>query len=314
MNIVNNYLTEVSRFLPEAERSDILSELRSNIEEEIAERAVQDNRTPNESFAAEVLGRFGHPIKVASRYQPTRYLIGPGLFPAFTQTLKVVTVVAFCIQVFVALAIGQGSGWRIEPLALFKMSAEILFWAFASVTVAFAFIEQSGDRLSWYENWDPESLLRGELWTVRRSDVITNLIAEAVLLLWWNDVLVLQNWIPGMTEMQITLAPAWAAFFWPVNLLIAACIVLHAYVLVKGVWGRMTITMEVLTCAAALYVAGALLTGGELLRLSESLTYDVSSNLQNSARGALLVVAAITAWDLWLAIKLYRQRLLVLES
>lgn len=314
MNIVSNYLTEVGRFLPEADRSDILHELRSSIEEEIAEQAADAHQTPNEDMAAQVLGRFGHPIKVAGRYQPAKYLIGPGLYPAFTQTLKVVTVVAFCIQIFVALAIGQSSDWRIEPFSLLKMSVETLFWAFAIVTSVFVVLEQSGERLHWYENWSPDSLLRGELWTIKRSDIVTNLIAEAVMLLWWNDVLVLQNWIPALADMQIKLAPAWSAFFWPINVVFGACVILHALVLIKGVWNRWTLVAEITTCAVVLYIAGALLASGNLLHLVGAGDATLSEHLQNSARGALLVISAITAWDLWLAIKLYRKRLIVLES
>lgn len=314
MNIVTNYLAEVGRFLPEADRADILNELRSSIEEEITEQAEHERKSPNEVLASRVLKRFGHPIKVAGRYQPEKYLVGPGLYPAYIQTLKVVTVVAFCIQIFVALAIGQSSQWQIEPVALLKMSVETLFWAFAIVTTIFVFLEQSGERLNWYESWSPESLLRGELWTIKRSDIVTNLLAEAVLLLWWNDVLVLQNWIPALADIEIRLSPAWAAFFWPVNVVFSACVLLHAYVLVKGVWNRWTLATEITTCAAVLYIIGALLTSGELLRVAGESGAAIHGHLQNSARGAMLVIAAITAWDLWLAVKLYRKRLIVLES
>ena len=268
MNIVSNYLAEVGRFLPEADRSEILNELRSSIEEEITEQAEHGHESPNEALAAKVLKRFGHPIKVAGRYQPEKYLVGPGLYPVYTQTLKVVTVVAFCIQIFATLAIGQSSQWQIEPFALLKMSVETLFWAFAIVTTIFVLLEQSDERLNWYESWNPESLRRGELWTIKRSDVVTNLLAEAVLLLWWHDVLVLQNWIPALADMPIQLSPAWAAFFWPVNLVFGACVLLHAFVLVKGVWNRWTLAAEITTCAVVLYIIGALLASGELLKVA----------------------------------------------
>ena len=109
MQLIESYLFEVGRYLPEDQRDDILSELRSSLEEEIREAAGTD--TPNREQIETVLNRYGHPINVASAYKEPRYLIGPELYPAFIETLSTVFTVSVIIVVSLQMLTWVTSGW-----------------------------------------------------------------------------------------------------------------------------------------------------------------------------------------------------------
>ena len=149
MELVESYLNEVGRFLPEEQRSDILSELQDAIVGEVEGSGESAGRLPNEEDEKLVLARFGHPLKVASRYQTQKYLIGPDLYPAFIHTLKVVFVVALVAQVVVALIAAQTSDWQIGPGAMLAVVVEMVVWVAAIVVLVFIAIEYSGERLRW---------------------------------------------------------------------------------------------------------------------------------------------------------------------
>ena len=177
------------------------------------------------------------------------------------------------------------------------------FWITAITTASFVFIERSGERLGWYESWKPASLSPSTLGTIDRSDVVTNLIIEGVFLLWWNDVLPINNLIPAFGESYpITLSSDWAIFFWPINALALGWFVLHAWVLARGLWQRETLLGEIILGLNALAVIALLLRGGANVngpadpRLAQTLQWSVAS--------VLLFIGVIIAWDTY---KAYRR-------
>lgn len=254
-----------------------------------------------------MLARFGHPLKVASRYQPQKYLIGPDLYPAFLQTLKIVFVAALVIQVATALIFAQTNHWQIGPLYLLKMSVEMFVWAGAIVVLVFVSIEVSGERLRWYENWQPEFLAAGNLGVVKRSDVITNLIFEGCFLLWWNDVVVLQNWIPALGEgYKVSLSDVWPAYYWPLNVLFGLFFLLHAAVLIRGVWGRRALVTEIVGGAALLSIAIVLIASGPLVEVSGMTEAVFIENVQRAVKVTIVVIGGIVIRDIRAALKMFR--------
>lgn len=302
MQLVDSYLTEVSRFLPPAQREDVVGELRATIEEEVAERADAARRQPTDEDEAAVLARHGHPLKVASGYQTRRYLIGPDLYPAFRQTLSTLLVAVLAVQLVIALAVSVGTGWNLSVGGLVSQAVSTIVWVVAIVTLVFVGIEGAGTRLKWYERWEPRSIARGPVSLVNRGDVVTNLITEAIFLLWWNDALSLRGWVPGGTEGSAPLvaafSDAWTPLFWPLNLIFGAFFLLHAYVLIRGLWQRTTLLAEIALGVAGIAAAGWLLMSDRPLVVTGGVLEQFPGDwLDKTVRWSLAVAAGIAAWD-----------------
>jgi len=88
MELIERYLQEIGRYLPTNKRADILSELRSSLDDTLEAR---NNTSPTEDEVVQVLKEMGAPRKVAASYYPEgQYLIGPELYPFFQFVLTIV--------------------------------------------------------------------------------------------------------------------------------------------------------------------------------------------------------------------------------
>jgi len=306
MDIIESYLSEVGRFLPESRRDELITELRDDLLGELEALVEERGGQLTDADQRSVIGGFGHPFKVAARYQPTKYLIGPGLYPVFVQTLKTVFVLAVVLWVAVTVIGYMVTGEPLGPLQLLGRLIELGIWVVAVVILVFLAIEYSGEKLRWYEDWDPQTLSTGSLNVIRRGDVITNLITEGVFLLWWNDVLSFSHWMSDDAAIQLSLSAAWSAFFWPLNIAFGVAFALHVYVLMRGVWQRPALLTEVVVNVALLGIAFALLVNGPLLEIEAMPAETLYGVAQNSARAALLVISGFAIWDVWVAVRGFR--------
>lgn len=171
MNLIDIYIQEVTRRLPEKSRDDIALELRSTIEDMLPE-----NYTEKE--VKEVLGNLGNPASLASEYSDRpMYLIGPRYFDTYMTLLKIVipivAILAFLVIVVenvisysgeedivngiinvIILILGHGI-W-----GMFSAAIETFFW----ITLVFAILERKDTSKSkspltpgWTE-WTPDDL------------------------------------------------------------------------------------------------------------------------------------------------------------
>src|SRR5215216_4494923 len=97
MNLIDRYITEVGKHLPRRNRTDIEAEIRSTLEDMLAERkqakgGLNQPKEVEELMVIELLREYGSPQEVASSYQTNQhqYLIGPRLFPIFALVTRVV--------------------------------------------------------------------------------------------------------------------------------------------------------------------------------------------------------------------------------
>ena len=67
MELIERYLHAIGRHLPGNKREDILTELRSTLEDQVEARAAGE---PNEADAAAVIAEMGPPRQVAAGYFP----------------------------------------------------------------------------------------------------------------------------------------------------------------------------------------------------------------------------------------------------
>jgi hypothetical protein len=66
--VIESYVRDVTAKLPMRDRSDVATELRALLSEELAARAA--GRTPDEAMAVELVRGFGSPAQAAERYRP----------------------------------------------------------------------------------------------------------------------------------------------------------------------------------------------------------------------------------------------------
>ncbi len=304
MQLIESYLFEVGRYLPDDQRDDILGELRSSLEDEARELAGTD--TPTREQIETVLNKYGHPINVASGYKEPRYLIGPELYPAFIETLSTIFTVSLIIVVSLQLLTWVTSGWATGAWGFAGNLMRLSLWLVALTVIIFATLEYYGERVGWYDNWKASSLSTTAPTSFDRSDIMTNLFSEGVFLLWWNNVLIVQNWIPGLADQfTVSLSEVWDPLLWPINIVVGLWFVVHAYTLLKRRWIRPALLGELVLCVLGIVLCAYLVIQPELITFNGEVEgFDL---LERSLRISLLVIAGIIGWDLWQATKLWKQ-------
>jgi hypothetical protein len=111
MNIIDTYIYEVTRRLPEKNREDIAMELRSTIEDMLPENYTEEN-------VMEQLEKLGNPAVLAASYRDTaNYLIGPKVYDAYFHTIKLIIPWAILVTILVHV---------VESIALFTGEVSIL--------------------------------------------------------------------------------------------------------------------------------------------------------------------------------------------
>jgi hypothetical protein len=166
MDMIELYVQEVGRRLPEKNRLDIEKEIRSLIEDALEDKSQEQGRAPDEAMVVEVLKKLDSPEKMAAAYLPPRYLIGPELFPAFLTTLKIVFSV---VAVLAVISAGVSLGWSASlpegiVQGLWKAAQGVvtsLYNLFAIVVIIFAIIQLTSPELRKYlqnREWDPREM------------------------------------------------------------------------------------------------------------------------------------------------------------
>ena len=98
MNLIEIYIQEVTRRLPEKNRADIALELKSTIEDMLPEGYTEKN-------VETVLEKMGSPAALAEGYRDrSLYLIGPRYFDAYISLLKMSLPIAAIISLIVLVA------------------------------------------------------------------------------------------------------------------------------------------------------------------------------------------------------------------
>lgn len=305
MRWVESYLAEVERHLNEDGRADILGELRASLEEQIDELAGAGE--PTEAHQKQAINALGHPLKVASSFNGPRYLIGPDLFPTYKQILKLVLLIVAVIQCALLLLAYTTTGWHGTLTGIVKSFLDTLLWSSVVVTAIFISLEALDERIDRYGGWTADRLQPSARAPVSGSDQVTNLVSEGIFLLWWNGALVFQNWLPIQSDaLPVALGPVWAALYWPLNVLVGAWFLLHAWVLARGLWSRQTLVAEIVL--GALGIAGALwiVTHPPLLTFHAEMPEQAVKFVTRAATTVIVVLAGFCAWDVFNAVRRLR--------
>ena len=168
--LIDRYLYDVTRRLPEKQRKDIEDELRTLIEDMLEER--QENGQSEEKNIEEVLTELGEPALLAEKYRGEKaHLIGGEYYPLYCQILKVVLIcvgvgvlVSAIVSFFVSAVEMDADGMMKlvqDGFIDFAVIPSALIQAFGWVTLVFFFLEREQIKLQdiktpWSLNSLPE--------------------------------------------------------------------------------------------------------------------------------------------------------------
>ncbi len=166
MNLIDRYILEVGRHLPRKNRQDLQAEIRTLIDDMLADQ--YPDTQPDEAQVASILSQLGKPQKVAASYQPERYLIGPRLYPTFMTILQIVLA-----AVSGSLLLSFGLSYVLETethntVELFQRSLHALpdfitalFMTFGSLVIVFTVMDRwfgIGSKIEAEDDWTPADL------------------------------------------------------------------------------------------------------------------------------------------------------------
>ena len=284
MNLIDRYITEVGKHLPRKNRQDIQRELRSTLEDMLADRSQASGQPVDEDMTIDLLKEYGSPQKVAASYTPNRYLVGPRLYPLFLLVTQIVVTVLF----FVFLALLVVSLYRtglsgVEFLStLGKFALNFVTGAITAlgyIVLTFAIIVRSMSAQAVAAEledekgaWDPRALAREpDPDQVKPAESIFAILFLLLGLALFN---LYPQWVGAwfMIDGEWTHIPMLSAAFFTylpwINLLIILEIGLHLVLLRRGHWGTGTRMANIALNLAGIFLAAAMLAGPALIELN----------------------------------------------
>ena len=190
--MIERYIHDVTRRLPEAERAEVQRELAANINDMLPESA-------SEQDVIKVLQSLGSPRLMAEQYrQNRRYLISPAMFDLYLSVLRVVVLVAavFFACLGLLLAIPSGSLEEVISAAfsgLFDGALQAAFW----VTLGFCLAEYYGVQQKPWTVDDlpqiPKASVAGV--TISRSSTIVGMILTVFFTIFMIIMIVTNQWL-----------------------------------------------------------------------------------------------------------------------
>lgn len=324
MKLIDRYIANVGRHLPQKSRTDIEKEIRSTLEDMLEDRSAQTNKPVDEEMTVQVLKEFGHPRKVAASYMPDRYLIGPQLYPYFIMVIKWALLVAFGVGL-IRLSIGViQAGPTVDAIVRsivdsFLSMGGIAITALGNVTLIFAIIERALPDLKELSlDWDPRSLPE-EAPTQSEAVNVPETVTEIVFTL--IGVLIF-NFYPQILGMGFMQNGEWvfipllsAAFFqylpW-INLLSGLEIVKGFVLLRQERWQPVTYWFSVVIDILQIGMLYAIATGPSVVGLTaanlQAAGIDDATGMLNLIHACVSfgLVVAMVVLSIQLVIKIYR--------
>ncbi len=282
MELIDRYVLEVGKHLPQKSRADIEAELRSTLEDMLQDRSHKAGRPVDDAMVIDLLKEYGAPDTVAATYHSTQYLIGPRLYPFFLFVLKIVFTV-----LIVVLLVALGIQLATQPMAGPELAKAIgkgllgilsgAIQAFGNIALVFAILERvlpaSEFKLDEEKKaWDPASLMKEpERDEVKPWGPIVAILFTAAAMIIFNLYPQLIG-VGFLKDGEWTFIPALtAAFFrWMpyINVLWALQIALHVLLLRQGRWQAPTKWFSIALDAAGIAVGCLLLTGPAIVAFS----------------------------------------------
>ncbi|PGC84786.1 HAAS signaling domain-containing protein [Bacillus toyonensis] len=256
MSLIDMYVQEVAKRLPEKNREDITLELRSTIEDMLPDDY-------NEDDVKSVLEKLGSPVSLANGYlDRPMHLIGPRYFDVYTTLLKMIIPIAAVIALIAMVAenfigytgnqavldvilklIGKGIGEIVE------VGLHVFFW----LTLVFAVLERTDKEKDPHplttslKKWTPDDLKNisyiPKKKAISKFGVFGGLMWTAI----WATLYFYANHLVGVyngTENGLKfIAPTFnqdvLLQYWPIILVVIVFeVAISLYKLVQGQWTK----------------------------------------------------------------------------
>jgi hypothetical protein len=257
-SLIDRYVYDVTRRLPEKGRPDVERELRANIADMLPENASQEDIT-------RVLTSLGDPSKLSEQYRAKpRYLISPAVFDDYLTVLKLVipilAVVMLVLHLFGTLTetpIGDGFGQVFATILVGALGS--LFTAvtngFLWVTLAFALADYFNG-MQKKKDWtikDLPDVPPHNAVKISRVETIINMVLSALFLVMMTRYQHLIAWFGyGLNGVSTPLFQSLAvARYVPYLVALTACSwAVSAVKLYYGRWNAVTATLHSLNAIA----------------------------------------------------------------
>ena len=302
-NLIDRYVMEVGRRLPQKQRADVQLELRSALQDALDERGLDADSEQDEAKVAALLKEWGKPSHVAEGYGARIHLIGPELQPIYWLVLRISVLVISIVQLvlLVIAAFNQGEFAPLIGEAIGNYVDSLLI-SFAWVTIIFAVIEHFLPTLRAMageedkpKEWDPRSL--PEVTPDRDKVDTVGLIVEIIIT---AALITVINLAPGWQfSGDMAIVGEMIAKFLPfipwITILTAVEISLDIYLLTQGRWQLATRWVSFGHAAAWVIVVASTL---------QAAPYSAVELVDSSVKMIIAIVIVITLIDA--AIKLFR--------
>ncbi len=281
MKLIDLYVHEVGQRLPAAAREDIEKEIRTLIDDTLEDEARAQGRAVDADMTAEVLKRLGSPEKMAARYRPERYLIGPRLFPHYVTTLRIVLAIVAVLAV-TGFAVTAGLSTR-SGVSFAEMLGQVVggllqtvFQAAAIVTLVFAVMEyfQPDIKLD-EEKWDPLAMKpqaddeRVSLVGSALSILFTLIVA--LVFLYYPQWIGISNYVDGEWLHAPVLNDVFFTRYLPFFLLLwAAEIIKQIVLMARGRWFNGIRWADVMINLFTAVLMAVMLTGPSIISLDQA--------------------------------------------
>ena len=281
MKLIERYIDEVGKHLPNKNRSDIQAEIRSTLEDMLEDRAQASGQPANDNLVKDVLKSYGPPQKVAASYLPERYLIGPKLFPIFTLVLKIVLSVLTGLAL-AGFGVRYGTSALTTEAFLTTLGKTLLDYlggiitAFGNIVFIFAILQWTLPASEFEDEkdekgWDP-AMLEEEpepdevrMWTPIWEIVIT--AAGLLVLNFYPQVIAIWSLEAGKWT-SIVLTDAFFHYLPLIDALLVLQIGHNMILLRQGRWTTLTRWLEAGLTLLSMILAYTLLSGPALVNLS----------------------------------------------
>lgn len=295
MNLIDVYISEIGRQLPRKNRSDIEIEIRSILQDMLEERSQKNGKPVDDDLILEVLQEYGSPEKVAASYQGERYLIGPKLYPAYLQVIKVVLPIIGVLSLIglglslvpVDALIGSGVAESIKTGVrdILKVFAEAVSGFFGSmisalgvITLIFALLEKFAPELKTRtEAWQAKSLLKiSPPDKIKPADLIVEIFFSGLAILVFNFFPQIIGYSPSFNTLLETgswelvnfvplLSEAFFRYLPYLTLIWGLTILLNSLLFARGRWEIWSRWMSVAVTSMGIGIAVVMLTGPSLI-------------------------------------------------
>ena len=161
MTLTERYLKAVAAQLPQAQRDDIIAELRDAIQTRMEDREEALGRPLTEAEEEAVLREVGHPLTVAARYgSGPMHVVGPEIYPWWMFAVKValMALAVFTVLGLVARTIIGGDGFGAEIGHAIDSFIKGGLTLVGIATVAAYFIERQKDKPAFIRDWRVKDL------------------------------------------------------------------------------------------------------------------------------------------------------------